>query len=82
MEFGCAELAMFNYFKRIPDITKVIMIDIDSDLLDHFHCRASPLTCDYVCPRENPLHVEVLCGSVAECDVRLLGANAVVCIEL
>lgn len=82
VEFGCAELAMFAYFKQLPHVTKVMMVDIDSDLLEHYACRASPLTFDYLCPRKNPLHVEVLCGSVADCDARLLGANAVVCIEL
>lgn len=82
VEFGCAELAMFSYFKQITDVTNVIMVDIDSSLLEHYHCRAAPLSCDYLCCREKPLHVEVLCGSVAEHDGRLVGADAVVCIEL
>ncbi|XP_034239184.1 uncharacterized protein LOC117644097 [Thrips palmi] len=82
VEFGCAELAMFPYFKQLANVTKIIMVDIDADLLEYNACRASPLTFDYLCPRATPLHVEVLCGSVADCDARLQGANAVVCIEL
>ncbi|KAK3912606.1 Small RNA 2'-O-methyltransferase [Frankliniella fusca] len=82
VEFGCAELAMCSYFKQVPHIKEVIMVDIDADILDYYACRAGPLTSDYLNPRDNPLRVEVLCGSVADCDVRLLGANAVVCIEL
>lgn len=73
---------MFPYFKQLAHVTKVIMVDIDDNLLEYNACRASPLTIDYLCPRETPLHVEVLCGSVADCDARLQGANAVVCIEL
>lgn len=82
VEFGCAELAMFQYFKQVSHISEVIMVDIDPHILDYYVCRASPLNSDFLNPRQNPLHVEVLCGSVADCDVRLLGANAVVCIEL
>lgn len=82
VEFGCAELAMFPYFKQVSHITKVFMVDIDFNLVDYYSCRTAPLTCDYLTPRENPLHVEVMCGSVADCDARMQGANAVVCIEL
>lgn len=73
---------MFPYIKQISHVEKILMVDIDSDIIDYYSCRAAPLSCDYLSPRDSPLHVEVLCGSVADCDARLLRANAVVCIEL
>jgi hypothetical protein len=82
VDFGCAEFGFFPYLKHIPGLQEVVSVDIDREMLEHYCCRAAPLRPDYLDPRQEPLTAYVLSGSVADRDSRLLGADAVICIEL
>jgi hypothetical protein len=68
--------------KHIPGLQEVVSVDIDHEMLDHYCCRAAPLNADYLDIRQEPLTVRVLAGSIADRDARLLGTDAVICIEL
>jgi hypothetical protein len=68
--------------KHIPGLQEVVAVDIDREMLEHHCCRAAPLNADYLDSRQEPLTVRVLAGSIADRDSRLLGADAVICIEL
>jgi hypothetical protein len=68
--------------KHIPGLQEVVSVDIDYEVLNHYCCRAAPLNADYLNARQEPLTVRVLAGSIADRDPRLLGTDAVICIEL
>ncbi|KAF6205105.1 hypothetical protein GE061_019272 [Apolygus lucorum] len=82
VDFGCAEIALFNYVKQAEGVEEYIAVDIDQELLNRYSCRVLPLTFDYLSDRTHPFNVKVLCGSVAEPDSRLFGTDVVVAIEL
>uniref|UniRef100_A0A0A9Y9Z0 Small RNA 2'-O-methyltransferase n=1 Tax=Lygus hesperus TaxID=30085 RepID=A0A0A9Y9Z0_LYGHE len=82
VDFGCAEIALFTYIKQTEGVEEYIAVDIDEELLNRYSCRVLPLTCDYLADRTHPFNVKVLCGSVADPDVRLFGTDIVVAIEL
>jgi hypothetical protein len=82
VDFGCAEFGFFSYLKYIPGLQEVVSVDIDHEVLKHYCCRAAPLNADYLNTRQEPLTVRVLAGSIADQDPRLLGTDAVICIEL
>ena len=69
-------------YKRLPDLNKIIGVDIDRDALEMRQFLVKPLTTDYLVPRECPLWVALFEGSVADYDSRLAGVEAVVMIEL
>jgi hypothetical protein len=68
--------------KHIPGVQEVVAVDTDHEMLDRYCCRAAPLNSDYLDNRQERLTVHVLAGSVADWDPRLLGTDAVICIEL
>ncbi|KDR18020.1 hypothetical protein L798_07812 [Zootermopsis nevadensis] len=82
VDFGCAEFGIFPYVKHIPGLQEVLSVDIDREMLEHYCCRVAPLNVDYLVTREEPLTVRVLVGSIADRDSSLLGADAVICVEL
>jgi hypothetical protein len=68
--------------KHVPGLNEVVAVDIDHEVLNHNSCRAAPLNADYLNTRQEPFTVRVLAGSIADRDRRLLGTDAVICIEL
>lgn len=82
MDFGCAEFGFFPYMKHIPGLKEVVAVDVDHEVLNRYCCRAAPLNADYLNTRQEPFTVRVLAGSIADQDSRLLGTDAVICIEL
>ncbi|KAJ4444026.1 hypothetical protein ANN_05815 [Periplaneta americana] len=77
-----AEFGFFPYLKHMPGVQEIVTVDIDHDMLEHNCCRAAPLNSDYLNNRQESLTVQVLAGSIGDRDPRLLGTDAVVCIEL
>lgn len=59
MEFGCAELRFFSYFKNLKGITSVLEVDIDRAILERFKDQVVPLFYHYVIERSEPLGVVV-----------------------
>jgi hypothetical protein len=82
VDFGCAEFGFFPYMKHIPGLHEVVSVDIDREALNYYCCRAAPLNADYLSTRQEPFTVRILAGSIADRDPRLLGTDAVICIEL
>jgi hypothetical protein len=82
VDFGCAEFGIFPFVKHIPGLQELMTVDIDRELLERHCCRAAPLKADYLDNRQEPLTVNVFAGSIADRDPRLLGTDAVICIEL
>jgi hypothetical protein len=82
VDFGCAEFGIFPFIKHIPGLQELMTVDIDRELLERYCCRAAPLNADYLDNRQEPLTVHVFAGSIADRDPRLLGTDAVICIEL
>lgn len=82
VEFGCAEMDFFKYMKHLYDIKEIVLVDIDEETLNYNLYKVFPLTVDYLKKRPSELNVQVLIGNVAWPDRRLLGADAVIAIEL
>lgn len=82
VDFGCSELNFFKYLKHLYDITEIICVDVDEDILTNNLFKVQPLTVDYLKRRPSPLLVQVLNGCVSQPDARLRGANTVIAIEL
>lgn len=68
--------------KHIAGLKEVVAVDVDHEVLNRYCCRAAPLNADYLSTRQEPFTVRVLAGSIADRDPRLLGTDAVICIEL
>lgn len=82
VDLGCAEMVFFRYLKQIAAVTAVSLVDVCADVLRRCACRVAPSPGDSLQQRVRPLHVQVLCGSVADCDTRLAGCDVVSAIEL
>lgn len=61
-----------------------MLVDVDFNTLDNNQSKVIPLNYDYMsaCGRNEPLTVDIYNGSIAELDDRMLGIDAVICIEL
>ncbi|XP_068144023.1 small RNA 2'-O-methyltransferase [Drosophila tropicalis] len=82
VDFGCSEMRLFQLMRRIETIEKILEVDIDEDVLKSNLLFIRPLVADFIRQRKNPLHVDVLQGSVAESSKELQGIDAVVALEL
>lgn len=59
-----------------------MFVDVDFNILDMNLFKVVPTNSDYLSSRKEPLIVDVFNGSIADLDDRLLGADAVISIEL
>lgn len=61
-----------------------MLVDIDFNTLDVNQTKVLPTNYDYlsVSERKEPLVVDIYNGSIADLDDRMLGIDAVICIEL
>ncbi|XP_050521777.1 small RNA 2'-O-methyltransferase [Daktulosphaira vitifoliae] len=84
IDFGCSEMGMFKHLKSIVGLEHIILVDIDDFTLEINQNKVIPTNYDYFCMNEkkNPLTVDIYHGSISDLDDRLLGADAVICIEL
>lgn len=59
-----------------------MFVDVDFNILDNNQSKVVPANSDYLLSRKEPLTVDVYNGSIADLDDRMLGADAVIAIEL
>ncbi|KAG8035871.1 hypothetical protein G9C98_002997 [Cotesia typhae] len=82
VEFGCSELSLFVYLKKMPSVEELLFVDIDRDILEGNKRKIEALSADYLHLRERPLNVFVYEGSIGSKDRRLVNTDAVIAIEL
>ncbi|UYV82837.1 hypothetical protein LAZ67_22001033 [Cordylochernes scorpioides] len=81
-DFGCAEGRFLSYLKKLPFVEEISLVDMDQYSLELAGYKARPLAWEYIFCRTANLAVQLFHGSVAEADARLVGYDAVTCIEL
>lgn len=61
-----------------------MLVDVDFNVLDVNQSRVMPTNNDYILmsTRKEPLTVDIYNGSIADLDDRMLGADAIISIEL
>lgn len=61
-----------------------MLVDVDFNTLDMHQTKIVPTNYDYISmnERKEPMTVDIYHGSIAEHDDRMLGIDAVICIEL
>ncbi|XP_077987051.1 small RNA 2'-O-methyltransferase-like [Glandiceps talaboti] len=82
LDMGCSECKLIRLLKNEPYIEELTGVDVDRSVLVHREHIITPLTTDYLFPRDNPLTVRLLQGSVADYDTRLADYDLVACVEL
>lgn len=82
VDFGCAELSFFRYVKSLIGLREALFVDVDRTLLEFSGNKVEPFAADFLKRRKEPLHVQVLQGSIAYPDVKLLNTDGVICIEM
>lgn len=82
VEFGCAEMKLIDYIKNLFYLEKILLVDIDEDLLKENIFRIRPRTIDYINKRREPLEVSVFAGSISDPDCNLVDTDAVIGIEM
>ncbi|XP_022176690.1 small RNA 2'-O-methyltransferase isoform X1 [Myzus persicae] len=84
VDFGCSEMGLFKCIKPIPGLNNIMLVDVDYDTLDINQCKVLPTNYDHITmhERKEPLTVDIYNGSIADQDDRMLGVDAVICIEL
>jgi len=68
--------------KPVPGLQNIVLVDVDFDTLDLNQAKVLPINYDYLSDRKEPLIVDIYNGSIADLDDRMLGLDAVICIEL
>ena len=82
VDFGCAELKLFKHLKSLDHIVHVYGVDVDESLMYRCQYEAKPMLYEYLNSYNRNLTVDLFVGSIAEPDSRLVGVDAVICIEL
>lgn len=77
-------MGLFKCIKPIPGLNNIMLVDVDYDTLDINQCKVLPTNYDHITmhERKEPLTVDIYNGSIADQDDRMLGVDAVICIEL
>lgn len=68
--------------KPVPGLQNIVLVDVDFNTLDLNQAKVLPINYDYLSDRKEPLIVDIYNGSIADLDDRMLGLDAVICIEL
>lgn len=68
--------------KQIENINHVSAVDIDEQLILRNLHEVKPLLFEHIGGFNKRLSIDLFCGSIAEPDERLIGVDAVICIEL
>lgn len=82
VDFGSAECKISRFLVQISTLEKLVLVDLDHDLLVHNKYAIRPLNCDYLEKRDLKLHVQMCCGSVTELDAHVAGCDAVSMVEM
>lgn len=82
VEFGCAEMKLFEYIKNIFELETILLVDIDEETLRDNLFRIQPQTTDYLDKRRRPLEVMVFSGSISDPDCNLNNSDLVIGIEM
>lgn len=82
VDFGCSEFGLFYLIRTLYNLTEVLEVDVDEQLLQEYLFRLHPRTVDYMNKRPLPLSVKVYVGSVASPDPVLSGIDVVIAVEL
>jgi len=77
-------MGLFKFIKPILGLNNIILVDVDYDTLNRNQFKVLPINHDYISmhERKEPLTVDIYNGSIADKDDRMLGVDAVICIEL
>jgi len=81
-DLGASEGGFLKYFRHKSGTEAVYGVDIDRSVLQRSAAFLKPLIADYLDRREDPLTIELLCGSIADQDSRLYRVDGVSAIEL
>ncbi|XP_055625524.1 uncharacterized protein LOC129768117 [Toxorhynchites rutilus septentrionalis] len=82
IDFGCADMKFFKILKRLSDVERLLLVDMDEDLLTEWMYSIQPQFGDYTKRRPHEFRVEVWRGSVAQPHECLEGTDVVIGIEL
>jgi len=77
-------MGLFKCIKPIQGLNNIMLVDVDFDTLDINQFKVLPTNYDHISmhERKEPLTVDIYNGSIADQDDRMLGVDAVICIEL
>lgn len=81
-DFGCAEGRFLVYLKKLPFAEEINAVDVAREALEQTDYHARPIVWDYTFGRNVQLNLSLYKGSVAEPDHRMLGLDAITCVEL
>ncbi|XP_029975375.1 small RNA 2'-O-methyltransferase [Salarias fasciatus] len=81
-DLGCSGGSLLRRLRFLPDISLLVGVDVQGELLTSMKYELRPLPSDYLQPRVNQLRVELFQGSVTQKDSRLRGFDLVTSIEL
>ncbi|XP_062594840.1 small RNA 2'-O-methyltransferase-like [Saccostrea cucullata] len=81
VDLGCSECAIVRFYREVPSVQKIQLVDIDREALDFNKNRIKPRPSDYIFKRANPLSIEIYEGSATSLDNRTIGCDAVSMIE-
>lgn len=81
-DFGCAEGKFLRFLKKLSNVEEISCIDCNDYCLEQCIYESRPLAWDFIFGRSKELNINVYKGSVAQTDSRLIGYDAITCIEL
>ncbi|XP_037682413.1 small RNA 2'-O-methyltransferase [Choloepus didactylus] len=81
-DLGCGDTSLLWILKFHKCIELLVGVDTDEDKLRWKEYKLSPVSGDYIKPRELTMTVTLYHGSAVERDSRLLGFDLITCIEL
>ncbi|KAM8780572.1 small RNA 2'-O-methyltransferase [Rhynchonycteris naso] len=81
-DLGCGSASLIQTIKSHSCLELIVGVDINEDKIGSKRCNLSPVSGDYLSPRDLNLSIILYHGSVVERDCRLLGFDLVACIEL
>ncbi|XP_077500858.1 hen1 methyltransferase [Amblyomma americanum] len=82
VDFGCSNGQFFKHVKHIQHLRQFVGVDISYSVLEDAFQVARPLAWECIYKRDRKLSIQLLRGSVSSHDSRLVGFDAVTCIEL
>nr|XP_022324036.1 small RNA 2'-O-methyltransferase-like isoform X1 [Crassostrea virginica] len=81
VDLGCSECGIVRFYREVPSIQKIQLIDIDRSTLEAHKNYIKPRPCDYIFKRDNPLSIEIFEGSATDVDQRIMGCDAISMVE-
>ena len=73
---------MSRFLVQIPSIEKVVLVDLDKDVLEANKFVIRPLTTYYLNRKDVATDVQIFHGSVTQLDRNIVGIDAVSMVEL